>query len=230
MRAWERFLTERDRQHLAEFWQKPRPFGLGRHPVVLVIDNCWASLGQQRLPLLEAARRWPKSCGLEGWDAIDQTRLLLDSARAGGIEVVYTTLRDSTRRPEIAPSELPQSVPAEWRGRQYEIVDVIAPQPGESLIEKSAASAFFATGLLGLLIRKGIDTLIVCGNSTSGCVRASVVDASSLGFRVGVVEECTFDRTEASHAINLFDIDRKYADVMSLGDTLDYVSTLCESR
>src|SRR5262249_24820053 len=96
---------------------------------------------------------------------------------------------------------------------------------GELIIYKSSSSAFMGTSLAAQLVTRNIDTLLVCGNSTSGCVRATVVDAAAKGFKVGVVEECVFDRTEASHAINLFDMDQKYADVISFQDALKFIET-----
>ena len=102
-------------------------------------------------------------------------------------------------------------------------MDEIAPQPGELVVEKAAASAFFGTPLLMHLIYLGVDTIVTCGETTSGCVRASVVDGCTYRFRMSVVEECTFDRTEASHAINLFDMNQKYADVLPLDEILKYL-------
>jgi nicotinamidase-related amidase len=97
-----------------------------------------------------------------------------------------------------------------------EIVAEVAPIAGEVVIEKTAPSAFQGTPLQFHLTSLGIDTLICCGETTSGCVRASVVDAATARYRVGVVSECVFDRTEASHFMNLYDMHQKYADVVGL--------------
>jgi nicotinamidase-related amidase len=105
----------------------------------------------------------------------------------------------------------------------------IAPQPRDVVIGKLKPSAFFGTPLASYLLELKVDTLIVCGTTTSGCVRASVLDAFSLGYRVAVVEECTFDRGEVSHAINLFDMNAKYADVVSLEATTGYLRGLAAS-
>jgi hypothetical protein len=96
------------------------------------------------------------------------------------------------------------------------------------VLAKTASSAFFDTPLMSHLHGLGIDTLIVGGESTSGCVRASVVDAASYRFRTIVVEECVYDRHEAAHAINLFDMDQKYADVIATDAVLSYLETLQE--
>src|SRR5680860_46161 len=110
--------------------------------------------------------------------------------------------------------------------RRYEIVEQAAPVPGEVVLRKTAPSAFFGTPLMSHYNSLGIDTLIVCGESTSGCVRASVIDARSYRFNVIVVEECVYDRHEASHAMNLFDMNQKYADVLPLNDVVTYLDKL----
>lgn len=102
----------------------------------------------------------------------------------------------------------------------------VAPIPGEPVIRKAAPSAFFGTPLPALLRQKDIDSLIVVGESTSGCVRATVVDACSYRYDVTVVEECVFDRTQAAHALNLFDMSQKYADVRGVEDVREDLLSL----
>src|SRR5262249_41952171 len=97
-----------------------------------------------------------------------------------------------------------------------EIVAEVAPQPGDLVLEKSAPSAFGGTPLDYHLTYLKVDSLIVCGETTSGCIRATVVDGATRRYKVTVVEDCCFDRTEASHWINLLDMQLKYADVVSL--------------
>jgi maleamate amidohydrolase len=100
----------------------------------------------------------------------------------------------------------------------FKIREEFKPEPGDVVIYKERASGFFGTPLIAHLTQKGIDSLIVCGESTSGCVRASCVDAYSLGYHVSIVEECVFDRSILSHKVNLFDLHHKYADVMTLDE------------
>jgi nicotinamidase-related amidase len=107
--------------------------------------------------------------------------------------------------------------------RRYDIIDEVKPLPGETVLRKASPSAFWGTPLVGHLNFLGIDTLVTCGESTSGCVRASVVDGTTYRFRMVVVEECVFDRHEAAHAMNLFDMNQKYADVLSLAEVLNYL-------
>src|SRR5919202_1020564 len=115
------------------------------------------------------------------------------------------------------------SLPADRVLHRYDVLPEVAPVDGEVVLRKTAPSAFWGTPLMAELNRLDVDTLIVAGESTSGCVRASVVDAASYRFRVIVVEECVFDRHEAPHAINLFDMHQKYADVIPLDTALDYI-------
>jgi nicotinamidase-related amidase len=117
-------------------------------------------------------------------------------------------------------------LPEEWRRRAYEIVEEIAPQPGDLVIQKEAPSIFHGTPFLFHLNYEGIDTLIVGGESTSGCVRASVVDGATYRFHMQVVEECVFDRTQASHWMNLFDMNAKYADVIKLTEAIEYMDSI----
>ena len=93
------------------------------------------------------------------------------------------------------------------------------------MIRKERASAFHSTPLIAHLTRLGISSLIVCGESTSGCVRASVVDAYSYGYHVTVAEECVFDRSQLTHKMNLFDMHHKYADVMHTDEIVDHIYT-----
>jgi nicotinamidase-related amidase len=111
------------------------------------------------------------------------------------------------------------------RNRRNNIIDEVAPIAGEAVLHKSSPSAFWGTPLMGHLNYLGVDTIITCGESTSGCVRASVVDGCTNRYRMIVVEECVFDRHQATHAINLFDMNQKYADVLPLAEVLECLAT-----
>jgi nicotinamidase-related amidase len=102
-------------------------------------------------------------------------------------------------------------------------VKEIAPLPHEILIEKLKPSPFHGTPLTGFLTDLGVDTLLVTGTTTSGCVRAAVIDAFSLNYKISIVEECTFDRFESSHAINLFDMQAKYCDLIGVAEAIGYL-------
>jgi len=168
------------------------------------------------------------SCGLEGWEAVYKTQRLLKAARARGIPVFYSTNTSSQSNliPEGRGKHEKREVTPGFSKHIHQIVDEVAPIEGEVVIYKHAPSAFFCTPLITYLTQLKIDTLLTCGESTSGCVRASVVDAASHRFKVSVVGECTFDRGQASHAINLFDMQAKYADIVTVEEVEGYLATL----
>src|SRR5947209_5842079 len=112
----------------------------------------------------------------------------------------------------------------------YHIKEEFAPMPGELVVYKERASGFFGTPLIAHLRKVGADSLIILGESTSGCVRASTVDAYSYGFHNVVVEECTYDRSMLSHKVNLFDLHHKYADVMHIEEVLAHIDALAGGR
>jgi nicotinamidase-related amidase len=235
-RVWERYLTEQDKAHLAASRTRPA-YGFGQRAAVLSIDNYIGAVGEHREPLLDSIKTWPSSTGLAGWHALDRTVTLLAAARAVSVPVIHTTgiameesgvpgwrVGGANRGYEPSSSDPDEIDAAQDRyRRRYDFVEQTAPLPGEVVIRKNSPSAFFGTTLAPYLIGAGIDTLIVCGESVSGCVRATVVDACTYRFHVAVVEECVYDRHEAAWAMNLFDIAQKYADVVSLEDTLAWL-------
>jgi len=219
-RVWDPFLTEQDRAHLAV--SQDRRVGFGQSPALLLIDLYRWVFGDQPQPLLEAVQTWPGSCGLPAWEALPHLQRLLRLARELGLPVIHITgLEDSGMRGwgEAAHGGLGRGVstPERRRGR-YDIVPQVAPIDGEVVLRKTTPSAFNGTPLLAHLNDLRVDTLIVGGESTSGCVRASVVDGCSFRFKMTVVEECVFDRHQTAHAMNLFDMHQKYADVLPLHD------------
>jgi maleamate amidohydrolase len=226
-RVWDQYLTERDRAHLA--MRPPRRRGFGEKPALLLIDLYRWVFGDKPEPILEAMKKWPGSCGLEAWNAIPQIQKLLAKSRELGIPIVHTTgldgaggaPRSQRREAELRADKDPEA--RERLRRRYDIIDEVEPLPGEAVIRKASASAFWGTPLMGHLNALHVDTIITCGESTSGCVRASVVDGSAYRFRMIVVEEGVFDRHQATHAMNLFDMNQKYADVVALQEVLDYL-------
>ncbi|MGH3504042.1 MAG: isochorismatase family protein [Nocardioidaceae bacterium] len=230
--VWDRFLTERDRAHSR--LQPPVRRGFGDRPALLLVDLYRRVFGDEPRPLLETIETWPSSCGLAGWEALPYIQRLMRAARAAEIPVIHVTglpelpgWRHSARGGGQAGGTAPSEV--ERRARDYEIMPEVAPVPGEVVLRKSAPSAFWGTPLTGYLNQLAIDSLLVAGESTSGCVRASVVDACTYRYRVTVVEECVFDRTEAAHAINLFDMAHKYADVRGIVEVAQYLENLAAS-
>ena len=215
MYGWEKFLSERDKQHDLQ-WGKKELSGFGSKPALVLIDIYYSVLGLKREPIFESMKMWPSSTGLEGWAAVDKTAELLAVAREYGIPVVHVKGLNSGIKPWVHRKRGGSAMSAEMKQKGSEIVAEVAPIAGEVVIEKTAPSAFQGTPLAFHLQSLGIDTVIMCGETTSGCVRASVVDAATARFKVGVVAECVFDRTEASHYMNLYDMHQKYADVIPL--------------
>ena len=110
--------------------------------------------------------------------------------------------------------------------RWAEVDPRLDPRPEDSILTKKGASAFFATNLVTVLVSQAVDTVILCGATTSGCVRATAIDCLQYGFPTLVPEECVGDRAAGPHAANLFDMNAKYVDVVSLIDALSYVEFL----
>ena len=230
-RVWDRFLTAQDKAHLEG--RARRPVGFGQHPALLLIDLYRNVFGDRPEPLLEAIKTWPGSCGPVAWESLAQTQKLLQAAREAGIPVIHVTMLDDDQSGVLGWSEgshrdQPRSLPTDpaaidRRRRRCDIVDEVAPIAGEAVLRKAAPSAFWGTPLAAHLNYLGVDTLITCGESTSGCVRASVVEGCTYRYRMIVVEECVFDRHEAAHAINLFDMHQKYADVISLAEATSFL-------
>jgi maleamate amidohydrolase len=202
-----------------------RELRVGRNPAVLAIDLYNKAYQGGNRPVREANRRFPGSCGEQAWNALEPTRKLLTAARQAGVPVIYTTrhaetdgVRSTHRRMGRETEEL------------YHIKEELAPLPGDLLVYKERASGFFGTPLIAHLRKLGAESLIICGESTSGCVRASTVDAYSYGFHNVVVEECTFDRSVLSHKVNLFDLHHKYADVMHVEEVIAHLAGLPAAR
>jgi nicotinamidase-related amidase len=230
-RVWDRFLTDQDREHL--IGRSRRPIGFGERPALLLIDLYRNVFGDRPEPLMEAVKTWPSSCGLAAWEALPHIQAMLKTARETGIPVIHMTMLDDDESGVIGWSEAKRHEPpsplpadpaaADRRRRRCDIVDEVAPIAGEAVLRKAAPSAFWGTPLAAHLNYLGVDTLITCGESTSGCVRASVVEGCTYRYRMIVVEECVFDRHEATHAINLFDMHQKYADVISLAEATEHL-------
>jgi maleamate amidohydrolase len=228
MDGHEAFLSARDKLVFARTGYGGR-VGFGSRPVLLVVDANYAFCGEKPRPILEAVELWHNSCGEDAWRGVEAIARLVEVARARRVPIVYTTGISRPVAGDFGLGRWPDKCPpiaGDDPGRSYEIVAPIAPRACDIVIEKGMPSAFFGTSLHAYLISLAADTLIVCGVATSGCVRATVVDGFSYTYRMIVVEEATFDRGEASHWINLFDMDMKYADVLKLDDVVDHLSTV----
>ena len=196
-----------------------RPSGLGARPALLVIDVQYRTVGTVRAPFWEAIKEFPTACGEVGWRAVDAMVPLVQLFRKNGWPILY---------PHVAPKianeggRLAEKVPSIMgvSARGYEFVAEVAPRAGDVLLPKKHPSAFFGTALCSHLIDLAVDTVVVTGCTTSGCVRGTVVDAFSLNFKVAVPFDCVYDRSATSHKVNLFDMSQKYADVMPVTDLI----------
>ncbi|MBI2183386.1 MAG: isochorismatase family protein [Thaumarchaeota archaeon] len=226
MNIWDGVITQRDKEVYATAGYG-KPIGLtnlGKRPAILVIDVTTSFIGDKPEPILESIKHYPNSCGEAGWQATHKIKDLLQVAREKRLPIMYSL----SEAPERSNKETAWSFkktrfsPAEGNT----IPDIIKPQPEDIIIRKRKPSVFFGTPLMSLLNFNDVDTVVVTGCTTSGCVRASVIDAFSYAFKVVIVEECVFDRGEISHKVNMFDMHQKYADVAPLGDVLEYLSGL----
>lgn len=189
-------------------------FGFGQRPALVVIDMAYG---------------WtdPAYAGGSGRldSAVTALQRLLPAARAKGIPIIYTT------SPPAQPPQLKSAMDFSpdfrpWDRRACEIDERLRPLPGEYIVYKEHASAFAGTALIGHLVGHRIDTLLIAGCSTSACVRATATDAKALGLRPIIIREAVQDRSEIAHEWTLFDIQARFADVVSLKEALDYLTNL----
>ncbi|MCL5960817.1 MAG: isochorismatase family protein [Chloroflexi bacterium] len=224
MRSWREVLPERDRAVYEKSGRRERqPFG--KNPALLIIDVTTEFIGRKPEDVLQSVEEFRTSCGEVGWTALPNIKRILDACRDKGLCVVYTRGNQVTRKfiGMATKGRERADSPAPPPGGN-EIAETIAPREDEWVLEKPRASAFFGTPLATYLHQQGVDSILVTGCTTSGCVRASVVDAFAHGFGVFVVEEGVFDRAEMSHLVSLYEMNAKYADVITLDEALEHVS------
>ncbi len=204
--------------HLEGFGERG---GFGRRPALIVVDMTLGFTDPES----------PLGSDLDG--PIEAIQKLLEAARQTEIPVVFTTVayRESDKLTAAAfIDKVPALLTLEAGSRWAEIDPRIAPRTEEPILNKLFASGFFGTGLSSLLTAAGVDTLIVTGASTSGCVRATVVDALQYGFRPVVPREAVGDRNPDAHGATLYDVDSKYGDVVSVEDILEYLDEKYATR
>lgn len=229
MPIWDDILTEQDRiVYKNAGWGKPA--GYGQRPALLVVDVIYNFVGDQPKPILESIKEWRYSCGEVGWQGVYALERLIAKSREKRIPIFYTTWE---RRADKLDN-------GAWNRKNYrvddnidvighkgnEIVAEVAPEPHDIAFVKKKPSAFFQTPLVPYLIDMKVDTIILTGTTTSGCIRATAVDGFSYNYFVVVPEECVWDRGEVTHKNNLFDIHQKYGDVVGLNSVLNYLDGL----
>ena len=225
--SWDEYLTAADRAVL-ERGQWALRAGAGERPALLLIDCQYYMTGIRGAP--DNAERYPLACP-DGFAACNQMARLLAAARAATIPVIFTrfvldpVVDDGGMFHRKIGAGITRGENLYFKGTHgAEIVTELAPLRGEIVLDKGKKSAFFGTPLLSLLIDRQVDTCIVVGGSTSNCVRATVVDCEQHNFRCLVPEEAVFDRVVITHKINLFDMNRSYADVMPVAEVLAYLA------
>jgi maleamate amidohydrolase len=189
---------------------------MGDRPAVLVVDfSCGFTDSECDL-------------GSDLTAEVEATRRLLDAARAKGLPVIFTTIgyEPSLKDGGLWLQKVPSLGDLQVGGRWVEIDPRLAPREDETIVLKKGASAFFGTNLASILVTQGIDSVVLCGATTSGCIRATAIDLLQYGFPALVPRECVGDRAQAPHEANLFDIQAKYADVVSLDEALAYVESV----
>jgi len=189
---------------------------LGERPAVLVVDfSCGftdpgCALGSDLTAEVEATRR------------------VLDVARERGLPVVFTTIgfEGNGKDGALWLQKVPTLADLELGGRWVDIDPRLGRRDDETVVVKKGASGFFGTNLGAILVSQRVDTVVLCGATTSGCIRATAIDLLQNGFPTLVPRECVGDRAEAPHEANLFDIQAKYADVVSVEEALAYLASV----
>ena len=193
----------------------------GKSPCIVAIDFTKSFVGVDA-PISESIKKFSKSSGALAWTAVRNTAKIIDAARALAIPVYYTIPLQTDSQTGFGSKTSKERNESDLTT----VVEEIAPREGDRLIYKHYPSGFFGTNMVSRLIKDGIDTLIVTGGTTSGCVRATVVDGASFHFRNILVSDGIFDRIRISNIVNIFDMRMKYADVATTSAVLGYLSSL----
>ncbi len=225
-RIWDDVISERDRAVIEKGgWGKSR--GLGKSPCLMIIDPQYNYIGEDK-PVVEQQDQWPTGCGAEAWAGIRRIRKLIEVGRSKEIPIIYTRqIQKKTLAFDSFARKAHRKGESFLEGHQgIEVVDEIAPMEGDLVVDKSYSSVFYGTPMVSYLNGLGVDTILMTGGTTSGCLRATTVDAISRNYNVAVVEDCVFDRIEISHKVSLFEMWMKYCDVISLEEALGYLANL----
>lgn len=215
-RTWRDVLDPSDRAALFGYARSRAPYQPGR-AALLVIDVTETFVGPD-LPVVEAQKTSRQACGNRAWRVIPQIDDLVKRFRTVGLPVIFTV-------PDINQQWLGAATRGAAEGDvDARVTSALSPTDTDPVIVKAKASAFFGTGLVSGLIRNRVDTLVLTGGTTSGCVRATAVDATSYGFEVLVPDDAVFDRVELSHLVALNDIDAKYGRVHTSAEVVVMLS------
>lgn len=225
-RVWEDALTETDKLVIKKGgYGKQR--GLGKNPALVIIDVQPNYVGDDK-PIEEQIDVWPSGGGSEAWDAVRKIKRLRQAAKSHNVPIIYTrNVQKKTIRFDSFALKATRDHSKYLDGRpETEVIPELAPDEEDLVIDKSYASAFFGTPLISYLIKMRVDSLIIVGGSSSGCVRMTAVDAVTHNFNVAVVEDCVFDRIQLSHKAALLDLWMKYCDVIPSKEIINYFKSL----
>jgi len=189
---------------------------LGSSPAVLVVDfSCGFTDPECAL-------------GSDMTEAVEQTKRVLDVAREKWLPVVFTTIgfEPSLKDGGLWLQKAPSLGDLQIGGRWVEIDPRLERREDEPIVLKKGASGFFGTNLASILVSQGVDSVVLCGATTSGCIRATAIDLLQYGWPTIVPRECVADRAQAPHEANLFDIQAKYADVVAVDQAIEYLESV----
>ncbi|VCU68765.1 Maleamate amidohydrolase [Pigmentiphaga humi] len=223
---WQGIIPESDlAAYRAAGWGNPS--GIGRRLALLVIDVQYRTTGTAARPILEAVNEYPTACGEAAWKAVPHIASLIAAFRGQGYPVIFPHV--AQKRPHDG-GRLASKIPAAMGISQdgYQFVREVAPRQHELTIPKKHPSAFFGTPLASHLVDLGVDTLVLTGCTTSGCIRATAVDGFSYNYKCVVPCDAVYDRGVVPHAVNLFDLSQKYADVMTTADLLGKLDEMAQ--
>jgi nicotinamidase-related amidase len=200
--------------------RREKKMGFGKRPVVLVVDMTYAYFDADS----------PLGYGADsGWKAVGNLQVLLAEARKRNVPIIYTKSAPlKTKKQELQGLGRKHTHPDETteNSRMATIVDKLAPAEDDLVIDKFRASAFFGTPLISYLVFHRIDTLILTGTSTSGCIRTTAAEASSYNYHTIIPQECVFDREPLWHEVTLAVLGQKYSDVVPAQEVVSYLQRL----
>lgn len=220
---WDGLLSDTDQEviHRGGYGQ---PRGLGQRPALIVIDAQYNYCGEDQ-PILRQIDSWPSGAGESAWRAMAKIKQLLTAVRQARLPVIYTRQMQQARQFDgFAAKARRDDSNYRTGAKGTQIVEALTPLAEELVLDKSYASAFYGTPLLSWLVGLRVDTLLVTGGTSSGCVRTLCVDAVSRCFQVAVVTDAVFDRIDVAHKVALLDLWMKYCDLHDTAEMIDYVS------
>ncbi len=216
MKEWVKNIPEAERQFYERAGFHPTGIRTGSRPALIVVDVTMGFCGSPGLTLDEAVKEYKTACGPMSWETMPRIAQLIELFREQKLPIIFT-LGDSHNTAFSGRATKSKRSGPEPAGYN-DFPDAIKPIEGEWVLPKTKVSGFFQTSLTSYLTRMQIDTTIVCGVSTSGCVRATCVDSHSNGYTTFVVDDCCFDRSFFAHCANLFDLNAKYATAVSVDE------------